>query len=380
VEVADVFRAHGEAYRERHRLSGEQRAAMVAIERCRTAALGGHLERCDSCGASRPAYNSCRNRHCPKCQTLAKERWVEARRAELLPVGYFHVVFTLPHALHPLARKHPGLIYELLFWAASETLQRFADEELGGELGVSAILHTWGQDLSQHIHLHCVVTGGALARDGSRWAPASRSFLFAVHALSKVFRGKYLEGLKGALDAGKVHSVPAREARALLARLWEAKWVVYAEPPFGGPEQVLEYLGRYTHRVAISNDRLVALRDGKVRFRWRDYRDGGRMKVMEVEAATFIGRFLLHVLPKGFVRIRHYGLLANRRKAKKLQRCRLLLGKPPDPPEAPTESVAETMLRLTGTDIHLCPVCRRGRLRIAEILPPLPEPRAPPST
>jgi hypothetical protein len=379
VELAEIVRTHGAAVRQAHRLTRGQHRALRAIAACRTAALGGHTEACDTCGAIRISYNSCRNRHCPKCQTLAKERWLAARRAELLPIEYFHVVFTLPHALNPLAQGNPRVLYPLLFGAAAETLAAFGDDprHLGGELGILALLHTWGQTLVQHLHLHCVVTGGALARDRSRWLPAKRGFLFPVRALADVFRGEYLHGLRrafarGALRfAGSVAGLATPAAfEAFLARLRAHAWVVYAKPPFGGPAQVLEYLGRYTHRVAISNDRLLSLADGVVRFRWKDYAHGNRLKTMALPAAEFLSRFLLHVLPDGFVRIRHFGLLANRGRTAKLARCRELLAvEPPARPAAP-ESVAALLLRLTGLDLTRCPVCRVGRLRVVGPLEP----------
>jgi hypothetical protein len=341
--------------------------------------LGGHTEACDRCGAIRIAYNSCRNRHCPKCQTLAKERWLTARRADLLPIAYFHVVFTLPHALNALAQGNPRVLYTLLFQAATATLAAFGDDprHLGGELGVTALLHTWGQTLVQHLHLHCVVTGGALTREGARWLPAKRGFLFPVRALAQVFRGKYLAGLQQAFDrqvlrfAGGVAGLAEPTAFGrFLATLCAHDWVVYAKPPFGGPAQVLEYLGRYTHRVALSNDRLVSLAEGVVRFRWKDYARGNRLKTMALPAEEFLRRFLLHVLPGGFVRIRHFGLLANRGRAAKLARCRALLAVvPPEAPAAP-EPVAALMLRVTGVDLTRCPVCRTGRLRVVGRLRP----------
>jgi hypothetical protein len=359
---------------------------MHAIETCRTAALGGHRERCDACGAERLAYNSCRNRHCPKCQTLAKERWLEARRADLLPVPYFHVVFTLPHALNVLAQGNPRRLYALLFQTVAATLTTFGRDprHLGGDLGVTAILHTWGQNLSQHPHVHCIVTGGALARDGSRWIPAPPGFLFPVRALAKVFRGKYLATLRHALAAGHLRfagstaplAAPAAFT-AWLAELRRQAWVVYAKPPFAGPTQVLDYLGRYTHRVALSNERLVRHTDGVVHFRWKDYADGGRVKIMTLEAAEFIRRFLLHVVPDRFVRIRHFGLLANRTRKAKLARCRQLLAVLPATPLGPPEPLAALMLRLTGIDIERCPVCQQGRLHIVAILAPTTSPAQP---
>jgi Putative transposase/Transposase zinc-binding domain len=381
IEVADIVRAHGAAYRQTHWLSRPQRRALRAIELCRTAALGGHRETCDHCGAERLAYNSCRNRHCPKCQTLAKERWLAARRAELLPVQYFHVVFTLPHALSPLVAQNAPLIYTLLFRTAAATLTTFAHDprHLGGAVGVTAVLHTWGQTLAQHLHLHCIVTGGALAADGSRWIAAHPRFLFPVRALAQVFRGKYLAALHAAFAAGQlVRAGPLADAgafTALLAQLRQHPWVVYAKRPFAGPAQVLDYLGHYTHRVAISNERLLGLDDGVVHFRWRDYADGSRVKVMALPAAEFIRRFLLHVVPDRFVRIRHFGLLANRSRQANLARCRQLLGQPSAPEPRVPESPRALMLRVAGIDIARCHVCAQGLMRRTEVLPPTLMPR-----
>ena len=381
VELAEIVRAHGQVVQQAQRLTRGQHRALRAIATSRTAALGGHAEACETCGAIRIAYNSCRNRHCPKCQTLAKERWLAARRADLLPIEYFHVVFTLPHALNPLAQGNPRVIYNLLFQAAAETLASFGADprHLGGELGITAILHTWGQTLVQHVHLHCVVTGGALARDGARWRPAKRGFLFPVRALAPVFRGKYLALLHRAFDrqefrfAGSVAGLKDLPAfTAFLATLRAHAWVVYAKVPFAGPEQVLEYLGRYTHRVAISNDRLLSGEEGVVRFRWKDYAHGNRLKTMALPGAEFLSRFLLHVLPDGFVRIRHFGLLANRGRTAKLARCRELLAAPAPAGPGTPESVAALLLRLTGVDITRCPVCQQGRLRVVARLPPAP--------
>ncbi|SRR5438128_693116 len=379
IELATIVRAHGAAYQRAHPLCRAQRRALRAIASCRTAALGGHRAVCTACGAERITYNSCRNRHCPKCQRVATERWLDARRREVLPIPYFHVVFTLPHTLNPLAQSHPRLIYQLLFQAAASTLTRFGRDprQLGGDLGGTAVLHTWGQTLTQHVHVHCVVTGGALAPGGTRWIPARPGFLFAVRALAKVFRGRYLAGLRRAFDRGDLHltgglatlAEPTAFA-AWLDELCTQAWVVYCKPPFAGPEHVLAYLGRYTHRVALSNDRLVAVADGRVRFRWRDYADGDRVKLMELDIDEFLRRFLLHIVPDGFVRIRHFGLLANRRRAAALAQCRVLLTQPP-PVERP-ESVRDLMLRLTGVDIERCPVCQQGRLQQVERLAPAP--------
>jgi hypothetical protein len=380
LEVADIVRAAGEAYRADHRLSLQQERVLRAIARCRTAALGGHRAQCDHCGAVSVSYCSCRNRHCPKCQTLAKQRWLERQCADLLDIDYWHLVFTLPHALNALAQGNPRVIYRLLFQSASQTLLEFGRNPrwLGGELGITLVLHTWGQRLDQHIHVHCVVTGGALSEDGEHWIPAKPGFLFPVRALSAVFRGKYLDALAQAHQGGELHfagsTAPLAEPtgfRGFLATLKANDWVVYAKPPFAGAEQVLAYLGRYTHRVAIANHRLVSFENGVVRFRWRDYAHGNKTKVMALSAEEFLRRFLLHTLPAGFVKIRHYGLLGNRCRHEKVARCRLLLGQP-DPGPAKPESVEAMMLRLTGIDIQRCPACAQGRLRVIAVLAPTP--------
>lgn len=371
--LADIVRAHGEDYHHTHRLASVQRQALRAIAACRTAVLGGHRETCDHCGATRMRYHSCRNRHCPRCQAQASARWIEARRAELLPIPYFHVVFTLPHALNALAQGNPRVLYTLLFRAAAETLITFGRDprHLGGTIGVTAILHTWGQTLTQHLHVHCLVTGGALARDRTRWIRGQASFLFPVKALSVVFRAKYLAGLHRAYDEGRLTfaagTAPLADASrfaALLAQLRATPWVVYAKRPFGGPAQVLQYLGRYTHRIAISNARLVSLTDGVVRFRWKDYADRGRTKLMALGVEEFLRRFLLHVLPRGFVRIRHFGLLANAQRRATIGRARHLLATPP-----PTTSPAD--VRATDDDPTRCPICQHGHWQVVEILRPL---------
>ena len=384
LELADIFRAHGTRYRQTHVLARVQRAAMRAIEACRTAILGGHRETCDRCGGVRVSYNSCRNRHCPKCQTLTKERWLAARRADLLPIPYFHVVFTLPHDLNALAQGNPRVLYTLLFRATADTLLTFGRDprRLGGTIGITAILHTWGQNLSQHLHLHCLVTGGAMAPDGSRWIAGRPSFLFPVRALSTVFRAKYLEALRHAFDAGQLRFAGGTAALAdraafvdVLARLKALDWIVYAKRPFAGPEPVLAYLGRYTHRVALSNDRLVEHRDGHVRFRWKDYADHDRVKILTLEVDEFIRRFLLHILPSRFMRIRHFGLLANRTRHGHLARARQLLAAPPVEPVHP-ESVLVLLQRLTGVDVSRCPFCADGRMHRTAVLAPtrLPPP------
>jgi hypothetical protein len=339
------------------------------------------LEACGRCGHRRAVYHSCRNRHCPKCQTLAQANWLEARRADLLPVDYFHVVFTLPHQLCPLALYRPRVLYDLLFRAANETLATFARDprffsgEAGGVLGTTAILHTWGQNLSLHPHLHCVVTGGGLSADGQRFmSPRHKGFLFPVRALAKVFRGKYLDGLRRAFHAGEMGDDGSTPT--LCDSLRRIDWGVYLKPPFAGPESVLTYLGRYTHRIAISNHRISSLQNGRVAFRYRDYADGDTEKIMRLDALEFLRRFLLHVLPKRFVRIRHYGLLANRHRKEKIARCRELLAAPTPKPPPEQESGCEKLLRLTGKDLLRCPACGEGRMiRIDEI--PRPQRRSP---
>jgi hypothetical protein len=356
-----------------------QYRALAAIEACRTAALGGHVARCDACGQLRYTYHSCRNRHCPKCQTLAKERWLAARQAELLPVPYYHVVFTLPHALNALAQGNPRAIYRLLFDAAGATLLEFGENPrwLGGRIGVTAVLHTWGQTLSQHLHLHCLVSGGALDATGG-WIYPRAGFLFPVKALSQVFRGKFVAGLKRAFDSGALAVAGsttalanARERTALLAALRARPWVVYAKRPFAGPEQVLAYLGRYTHRIALTNNRLVSLDQHTVRFRYKDYAAGHRRKLMTLDAQEFIRRYLLHVLPKGFMRIRHYGLLGNRAKRHKLAQARAALNAPrPEPLPRSPDTIEAFWLRVAHLDIHRCPHCASGRLlRIGTLAP-----------
>lgn len=331
-EVADIFRLHGPTYRQAHRLPVHHHKVMRAIEQCRTHALGGHVSECDACGQQRISYNSCRDRHCPKCQATARRRWVAARQAELLPVDYFHVVFTLPDQLVPLARYNQSLIYNLLFRAMSQTLLEFGRRHLGAALGVTAVLHTWGQTLCEHPHMHCIVTGGALSPDGKRWASCRRGYLFPVRALAAVFRGKYCAWLERAYERGELVGSGRLEMletaptfTSFMRTLRRQAWVVYAKRPFGGAEQVLSYIGRYTHRVAIANHRITDVSEGHVTFTRKDYRASEQQKVMRVAACEFIRRFLQHVLPSAFVRIRHYGLFANGRKHELLARCRALL-------------------------------------------------------
>ena len=385
VELADVFARFGATYQATHRLVPVQYRAIAAIQACRTEALGGHVERCEACAALRYHYHSCRNRHCPKCQTLAKERWLSQRRAELLPVPYFHLVFTVPHEINALVQGNPRALYALLFQSASDTLTEFGKNPrwLGGELAATLVLHTWGQTLSQHVHLHCLIASGALAPDG-HWITSRRGFLFPVKALSPVFRGKFLSGLKRLFHqrtlklAGASAPLAAPSAqRRLVNALHEKPWVVYAKRPFAGPAQVLDYLGGYTHRVAISNHRLVSLDDQAVRFRYKDYAHGNQRKVLALAPPEFIRRFLLHVLPTGFMRIRHYGILANRAKRQKLALARAALNHTSAAPSPQPESVEAFWLRVAQLDIHQCPHCKAGRMIVCGPIS-APHARAPP--
>ena len=375
-ELADLVRDFGDRLRASRRLSGVQLAALRAIERCRTPALGGTREVCRDCGDERLVWRSCRNRHCPKCQTLAKERWLDARTEELLPVDYVHVVFTLPHTLNSVALLRPRMIYTLLFRAAADSLLEFARDprHLGAEPGILAVLHTWGQNLSLHIHLHCIVTAGGLDSTRRRWIRRPGGYLFPVRALSRLFRGKYLDGLRRALDDDAELA-----SRISYRDLWRQDWVVYAKKPFAGPRKVLEYLARYTHRVALTNDRLLGLRAGIVRLRWRDYARGGKKKTLRLSATDLLGRFLLHVLPRGFCRVRHYGLLGNRHKATKLAACRRYFGAPA--PKSQTDKPSDldattVLLRRLGIDPNRCRACGSRRIQRDPLAPVSIRPRA----
>jgi len=385
LEVGDVFRRYGETYRQQHAgsLSRDQLRVMTAIERCRTAALGGHVEQCDQCHFQRIAYNSCRDRHCPKCQSLARAQWIEDRQAELLDTSYFHVVFTVPEEIATIAYQNKEVVYDILFRATSETLRTIAADpkHLGAEIGFFAVLHSWGQNLMFHPHLHCVVPGGGISPDGQRWIACRRSFFLPVRVLSRRFRRLFVESLEKAFDEGQLkffsslQELDDRKAfLRYLAPLPKKKWVVYAKKPFAGPQQVLDYVGRYTHRVAISNNRILNIEDGQVTFRYKDYRDGSQQKTMTLSADEFIRRFLLHVLPAGFHRIRYYGFLGNRYRKEKLQQCRHLLGMILLEPGSSTE-VAELDYRdryqaLTGSSLWECPACHRGRMIIIGEIPP----------
>ena len=385
LEVADVFRRYGEPYRQQHgaSMSATQWRVMSAIEVCRTAALGGHLERCDQCGYERNAFNSCRDRHCPKCQCLARAQWIEHRQSELLDVPYFHVVFTVPEEIAAIAYQNKEVIYDILFQAMAETLKTIAADpkHLGAEIGFFAVLHSWGQNLQFHPHLHCVVPGGGLSADGQRWISCRPDFFLPVRVLSHLFRRLFLESLQHAFDSGKLEFFNALESLGdrhgfvrFLDRMKNCDWVVYAKRPFAGPQQVLDYVGRYTHRVAISNNRLLDIDDGQVCFEWKDYRAGGQVKTMTLSADEFIRRFLLHVLPDGFQRIRYYGLLGNRYRKQKLDLCRRLLGMPnrADPKTTAAKDYRDQYEELTGSSLRQCPECNQGRMVMVEILPRWP--------
>ena len=365
-ELADIFRQYGESYRHTHRLPAAHKKVMRAIEVCRTQELGGHLDRCDSCGFERPAYNSCRNRHCPKCQSLAKARWLQKQTCELLPVGYFHLVFTLPHELNRLILTHKKILLALLFKAVSETLLEFGRRRLGGTVGIIAVLHTWDQTLKDHFHLHCLVPAGALSFDHSRWIKARPNYLFPVKALSRVFRGKFLGLVQQACQRGKIEA-----ANNEIKAEGQKNWIVYAKKPFGSPHTVLDYLGRYTHRVALSNDRIVKIDNGQVTLSYRDRKDGDRKKTILLDAQEFIRRFLLHVLPDGFMRIRHFGFLANRSKRQMMPQCRKLLDLDLALPRSCIESTKDLLLKITGVDLTRCPCCHNGSMIVVGDLPPM---------
>jgi hypothetical protein len=366
LELADIVREHGQAFRRAHPLSTDQHAVLRAVERCRTAALGGHLDVCLECGRREPSYNSCRNRHCPKCQSLAQARWVASRMTRILPTHYFHVVFTLPAALRPLTRRNPRRLYEMLFEAAAETLLDLGRDPkwLGAQLGVTAVLHTWTRELAFHPHLHCIVTGGGLTDDAAAWRSCKRDFLLPVRVMGALFRGKMLSKIRRAYDRGRLDLGPEpfgpHAFHAMLDPLHRTDWVVYAKRPFGGVEQVVRYLGRYTHRIGISNRRLVSLADGKVTFRTKNG------KSVTLDADEFLTRFVQHVLPTGFVKIRHYGLMAPRHATTTLERARRLLDRspqrsqpdwPPAAAPAPDLHWRELLRELTGIDLRRCPAC-----------------------
>ena len=392
LEVADIFHRYGEGFRSRcgSSLTLLQRRVMAAIEQCRTAALGGRIEQCDRCGHRRICYRSCRNRHCPKCQGPARDAWLASRRGELLDTHYFHVVFTLPAAIAAIALQNRRLLYGLLFRAAARTLREIAADprHLGAVAGGLAVLHTWGSSLSYHPHLHCVVPGGGPSPAGDRWLACRPGFFLSVRVLSRRFRTLFLAGLLRAFDKGRLRFggalAPLAERAAFLAYLQPLRssdWVVYAKAPFDGPARALDYLGRYTHRVAISNERILSVDGGQVRFRWKDYRRQHRWKTMTLPAHEFIRRFLLHTLPPGFHRLRHFGFLAGPRRQQHLVLCRRLLDMPPDPPpDEPPVDYRDRYEALTGRSLRRCPLCRAGTMAAAGTVEPGGEPPPPDDT
>lgn len=368
-EVADIIRQAGTRFIERYResLSWAQLKVLTAIARCRSAALGGHRDQCARCGYEAISYCSCRNRHCPKCQTNAREKWLRARERELLPVGYYHLVFSVPHALVPLIWQNKRVLFTLLFEASAATLLEIAADpkHLGAQIGFLSILHTWGQTLQRHPHIHCVVPGGGLSPDGTRWISSRSHFFLPVRVLSRVFRGKFIAELRRSFQRNKLvfhgDGLPLAQEKAFAAflrTLFRQEWIVYAKPPFGGPEHVLQYLARYTHRVAISNHRLLSVDDNQVRFRWKDYAHHNKRRTLTLTNEEFLRRFLQHVLPKGFPRIRYFGWLANRKRATLLPVCRdRLAGQPPAPP----------MIADGEATVWQCPRCH-GPMQIIERL------------
>ena len=379
LEVADIFRLYGDNYRQSNSVSYEQTKVMHHIEVCRTAELGGHVEQCDQCGFEQIAYNSCRDRHCPKCQCLVKEQWLNDRKAELLPCGYFHFVFTLPHELNPIILCNKRITLQILFTSVSETLQAFAKDlqwRLEGQLGFIAVLHTWSQSLLDHFHLHCLIPGGALSFTKDRWVPARDSFLFRIESLAKEFKKRYLKNLEKAYQKEKL-IFPGNTAKfesqqafgQLINDLSKIKWIAYARRPFAGPEHVLEYLGRYTHRVAISNNRIISILDSKVTFTYRDRERNNETREITLPAHEFTRRFLLHVLPKGFMKIRYFGFLSHKNKKQAIPLLRKLIDPHAKLPEKIKETILEMMLRLTGRDITCCPKCKRGKMIRIKKLP-----------
>ncbi|MBW1898894.1 MAG: IS91 family transposase [Deltaproteobacteria bacterium] len=373
LEVADIFGAYGPVYREAH--GGEmplrQLRVMNAIEICRTMELGGHVEECDECGTLKISYNSCRNRHCPKCQFLDKERWLEARKKDILPTHYFHVVFTIPEQLRPIALRNQKVVYGILFKASSETLNELAKnpKHLGAQIGFTALLHTWTQLLIDHPHIHCIVPGGGLSLDGKRWVCCRKKFFIPVAVISALFRGKFLYYLKKAYYSGELYfpgkieeSGYKKAFEKLCTALYGKKWVVDSRPAFKTAESVIDYLGRYTHRVAITNDRIVKFEGDQVTFRYRDRDDNDKIKYTTLDVFEFIRRFLFHVLPDGFMKIRHYGILSNRNKNEKLLRCKKLLGVPLNESDDKNESWQVLLFRITGIDPRLCPHCGKGNM------------------
>ena len=366
LEVADILQEYIGDYQSQYPLWSEHRKIVSDLLNCRTAHLGGHIERCDNCGTFRITYHSCRNRHCPKCQHMPRERWLEKRKDEILPVSYFHVIFTLPHELNTIILNNKKVMLNILFKAASRTLITFGENDLNGSPGFLAILHTWDQKLNAHFHLHCLVAGGVVSKDKKRWISVRNDYLFNAKALSLVFRGKFIERMSHACLNEKIN-LTGNAYKNLKNKLYTKNWVVSVRDPVKSPEHVLEYLARYTHRVAIANSRIRAIKDGRVTFTAKD-RKKNKMESVTITAVEFIRKFLLHSLPKGFVRIRHYGFLANRNRNANLNTIRRLMGLSA-PPEKETASLEEMIQKLTGTDITICPCCNKGKMQFFAEIP-----------
>ena len=387
LEVAEIFRRYGSAYLARYGYvtSEEQRWVLKSIVTCRTAALGGHVKECDTCDHTEVYYNSCRDRHCPKCQAAARADWLAARAADLLDgVQYFHLVFTIQDKLNALVLQNKGVLYRILFRAVSETLHTIARDpkHLGAEIGFLAVLHTWSQAILDHPHVHCVVPGGGISPNGDRWVPCRKhNYFLPVQVLSALFQKKFLSYLNESFKDGKLslhgkleHLREEKNWERFLSPLYDTKWVVYAKPPFGDARQVLKYLARYTHRVAISNQRLITLEDGKVTFRWKDYANGNVQRTMTLDAVEFIRRFLLHTLPSGFMRIRHYGFLSNRNSKEKLALCRRLLGIEERPQLLPLEEAEQPTDASANSDNSArCPACKEGHMIVVQTIDPYPK-------
>ena len=378
-ELADIFRRYADDYRRSHPVAYEQLKVMHHIQICRTAALGGHVERCERCAFEQIAYNSCRDRHCPKCQTLTKEKWLNDRKAELLPCSYFHLVFTLPHELNPIILSNKTTTLNILFAAVNQTLKAFAKDpqwRLEGQLGFIGVLHTWSQTLIDHFHIHCLIAAGALAFTKDKWIPAHDDYLFKITSLAEAFKNCYLKLLLNAYEKDQLIFTPktaalkSRQAfKQLISSVSKKRWIAYAKRPFAGPQQVLEYLGRYTHRVAISNYRISSIDNRRVTFTYRDRQNNDQIKQMTLDADEFIRRFLLHVLPKGFFKIRYFGFLSHTNKKHLIPLIRELIDANAILPEKINESISEMMLRLTGIDIGCCPRCKKGKMTVIRKLP-----------
>jgi predicted Zn-ribbon and HTH transcriptional regulator len=384
-EVAGIFRKYSKEYIDRHKQPAYILKTIGAIQKCRTSKLGAHVHKCDNCGYKKISYNSCRNRHCPKCQSLAKEKWIAQRKKELLPVKYFHVVFTIPEELNQIVLQNKKRLYDILFKTASGTIIKLGKDKkhIGGETGIIAVLHTWGQNLMEHPHLHCIVTGGGLSPTGNKWEEPKRTkredFFIHVNVISDLYKKKFLYYLKKSYELGqlrfegKIAAIKqADEFKELINKLYSKKWITYCKRPFGGPEKVINYLGRYTHRVAISNNRIKNIEDGKVTFSYKDYRDCSKEKEITLEAGEFMRRFLLHVLPDNFYKIRYYGILSSRKKKIKLAKCRQVLevkNSDEEKFEVP-KSWEEILYELTGIDVTQCPKCKKGRMIPVEIIKP----------